>query len=63
MIIARAFGDGLRRVHAAPSVLFGVRASGSPRLFFSAVLFYFRGFAWVLGLAYGAGFLFKGGNK
>ncbi|OGR51656.1 MAG: hypothetical protein A2049_10155 [Elusimicrobia bacterium GWA2_62_23] len=46
-----------------PSVLFGVRASGSPRLFFSAVLFYFRGFAWVLGLAYGAGFLFKGGNK
>jgi len=24
MIIARAFGDGLRRVHAAPSVLFGV---------------------------------------
>ncbi len=47
----------------SPSVLFGVRASGSPRLFCSAVLFYFRGFAWVLGLAWGAGFLLKDGRK
>ncbi|MCM2266181.1 MAG: glycosyltransferase [Elusimicrobiales bacterium] len=47
-----------------PSALFGVRASGSPRLLFSLVLFYFRGFAWVLGLAYGSGFLLsRGGDK
>ena len=45
-----------------PSVLFGVRASGSARLLCSYPLFYFRGFAWVLGLARGAGFLLKGGK-
>jgi glycosyltransferase involved in cell wall biosynthesis len=41
----------------APSVLFSVRASGSARLLFSSVLFYLRGFSWVLGLMAGSRFI------